>query len=247
MCSKSFLLALAGTLVLFPGKADAGKILWGNSITPDSNFQSNGVDSLDTGFTFALGTFGASFTPDSTNVDLWASNWSQLDTADYNTNFDYFTRETDLVKNDQFGQKTYIWIYNTLNSKVNREWLLVTGKPAAPWSVPAFPGDQTSFPPEYSITGPEIDVVFGRYDAPDDPILIPPSQGLGDFTGTPKSYILQTGSLPIPEPSIAGLLAAGLMGCLRRSRTGTAVKGVDHSAGLSAMRPSLLANFGFGK
>ena len=214
MTARPILYIIAILSLLFSGQAGANKILWGNSITADSNFQSNGTSNLDTGFTFALGTFGAAFTPDSTNVDMWASNWSQLDTAVYNPIFDYFTRETNLTKNDNFNETTYIWIYDTLNTNVNREWLLVTGKPAAPWTVPAFPGNQTNFPTEFYITGENINVIFGRYDPVNFPGVVPPEQGLGTFTGTPATYILQTGS--IPEPSTTVLLAAGLLGCFHR-------------------------------
>ncbi len=70
------LMALAGL------RLHAQTLNWGNEVW--SSLADSKGDTLDNAFVFELGSFASGFTPDATNVDLWAENWHVFDQADYN-------------------------------------------------------------------------------------------------------------------------------------------------------------------
>ena len=65
--------ATLAALVFISWPAQAGSINWGSEFG-SVNVQSDGATPVSSGFTIHLGKFSSGFTPDGTNVDLWASN-----------------------------------------------------------------------------------------------------------------------------------------------------------------------------
>ncbi len=219
-----YILILIGLAAASPGRADT--VNWGSSFG-GVHVESDG-DALLATFTFEIGTFGSTFIPDETNVDLWSANWKVLDAATYNDTLNIFTDSFDLLDhptlpgqvvsnspdadpvNFSQGEQVYIWVYNTDTAAPGSEWVLITDNDGAggdDWVIPD-PDDQTIDPVQWRVST-ATQVVFGGLNDVSGP---------GERTGGPPLFDLQTHTF-VPEPSGALLVGCGLgVLALRRRR-----------------------------
>ncbi len=217
-----------GLLVAVP-HADARTIAWGNS-AGDTVIYSDGTP-VDDQVIFELGSFG-SFTPDSSNMEFWSSNWKVFDRAQapdssgWNSADSVFSSVATLNSDGTSsaapplspyvfagGEQAYIWAYKTSQTlSFADEWALITndaadGIPGNDWLFPA-PSDQTSLPLDWRVSDAST-VIFGGVNS---------VQGPGDYTSAPGVFDLQLHST-IPEPGSSFLIAiAGFSVLLRRRK-----------------------------
>ncbi len=207
----------------------ARSINWGSNLL-SSLYDSKGI-ALDDAFKFEIGAFQTTFTPDSTNLNLWAANWKVFDHAEapassgWNSAFGYVSSSANLTVSGTssksppltawtFSQneKGYLWTFNTQTYNPSVEWSLITnnasdGNVANDWLFPP-PSDQTSFPLDWKVTNANASIFGGLNNV----------EGAGTFSATPGSFNLQTHQ-PVPEPGSAILMmAASLAAGLRRRR-----------------------------
>ncbi len=138
-------------LALAAASARAGTINWGSEFL-STLLASDGTAIPATGYTFELGTFATGFTPTSSNILDWESNWTSVDTADYNAEAGYFTAalEWTPAHAEFVNRQAYLWIHNAFTDPAN-EWLLVTD---AAWKFPAVDDGccGTTFPVQWSVS-----------------------------------------------------------------------------------------------
>lgn len=201
-----------------PFNADAAHtISWGGAIGLE-DYTSDGGTLSNATFSFELGTFGSSFSPDISNAVDWAMNWKSLDSGPYNDTFDYLTSSVDLIDNSTFaiGEHAYIWIYNSTTPSPTTEWALVTNEAGAePWEIP----DASGFPATFLWRFSNSDTaVFGAVDQSPSGQLT--GDGLRSFTPPAGDFEIQTFTFPppVPEPGTASLLGCALLGFLMRRR-----------------------------
>lgn len=222
------------TLVLafaFSGSVQSRSIDWGGAVG-DSLFESGGAV-FGADMVFELGSFGSTFTPDSTNLDQWLANWKVFDRATAGNGWNptpgeqFFTSIANLETNGTSsespplptytfnqGEQGYIWVYKTNQTYAEGlEWALMTnngsdGISGNDWLFPAH-SDQTSLPLQWRLSTASTPV-FGALND---------QQGPGVFTNNPPQIDLQTHTIaPIPEPGSALLLGLGAIPFLRRRR-----------------------------
>ena len=157
---------------------------------------------LDGTYTFALGSFGT-FTPTSSNVADWATNFTALNSTTWITGGQNQYSGSGTVSNNTAPFTTsnqgVIWGYNTQTIGATTEWILITN---ANWTFPAFTDNNI-------VAWTSTD--SGTYAA------------LGTLSGTTGAdpYI-QTYNLAsaVPEPStyalFAGIACLGFMVARRR-------------------------------
>lgn len=214
--SQSILFAI--TVAVLPYTAQAAHtIQWGGAIGLE-DYTSNGGTLSNATFSFELGTFGSSFSPDISNATDWALNWKTLDSGPYNDVFNYLTSSVILVDNSTFaiGEHAYIWIYNSTTPSPTAEWALVTNEAGAePWEIPDTSGFPATFPWRFSNADT---AVFGAVDQGLSGQLI--GDGVRTFTPPAGDFEIQTFTFPasVPEPATASLLGGVLLGFLMRRR-----------------------------
>lgn len=162
---------------------------------------STGSD-LDASFTFAIGSFG-NFTPDSSNVADWASNFTVLGSVNWTEGlFSQYSGTGNLLNNNApftTSNQGFIWGYNTQVIGASTEWILLTN---ASWTFPTS-GSQ----PTVDWTSTDV----GTYAA------------LGVLNTLSSDPYLQTANLlsAVPEPStyalLAGLATLGFVWFRRRA------------------------------
>lgn len=190
------------------------------------NQKSNGAP-LDNSFTFELGTFDNDFVPTAANIDSWESNWVRVSDASgaplsnssttYGTinsflgDYDGFASTVDLDHNNspfEVGQQGYVWGYDRLTPGEN-EWVLFTNDSLADgWTFPVGTGD-LSFAETWDVASAN-NAILGDINFIDDKNAEISLETAGVNVGAP----------PVPEPSTALILGAGVafLG-LRRKRS----------------------------
>lgn len=201
----------------------ARSINWGSNLL--SNLYDSNGGALSDAFMFEIGSFKTGFTPDSTNLNLWADNWKVFDHAEapassgWNSAFGYVSSSANLTTGGTssksppltawtFSQneKGYLWAFDSQTYGSGVEWSLITNN-ASDWLFPS-PADQTSFPLDWKVSNANA-VIFGGLNN---------VEGAGVFTATPGTFNLQTHQ-PVPEPgSGIFLLVAGMALGFRRHR-----------------------------
>lgn len=214
-------------MVFFAGlnSVKAGAINWGSQFG-SVNVQSDGTTAVSGGFTIQLGKFASGFTPDGTNISLWAANWvvfDSLDPGEHNAASGYFTSEPNLLNNNVFasGDQAYVWMFNSQTAVPGSEWLLYTndatdGIAADDWKFPTAPGSQQTLPLSWRVSNASR-ALFGGIN-PDGPG--PDPRRTGDGIGTPPEtpVHLQTYTF-VPEPSGALLSGLAALFFMRRRRS----------------------------
>lgn len=160
---------------------------------------------IDASYTFAVGTFN-SFTPTSSNVSDWTSNWVSIGTTNWTDSLSFFSGDPTLQDNTLAlsNSNLYIWGYNTQTIGDGAQWLLLsndTNLGANSWVVPAVPD------------GPTLPMVITTIDAGTVAIL----GAVNPVGSTPH---LQFAAV-VPEPAhYAGILGAIalLIGFIRRRK-----------------------------
>ncbi len=214
----------------------AQSIDWGNTVL-DDNYQSDGTTLLSDGsllsgggFTFELGVFSGSFTPDGTNVSLWSTNWVSLDSDSYNASglFNEFGN-TGITNSDTsiIGEQVYIWGYDSLASVTaetpGAQTILLTN---GDWDL--MDTSQAGTPQQFFTSAADT-AVFGAATVdpdgtgPNDPFVV---QGAGQYTLTSDpstsatGWELQTATFlaPIPEPSSSMLVLLAMSLFLSKRR-----------------------------
>ena len=211
MTIKSTILSLLAPLLIGLASTETSKasqINWGNAVNfANVNFTSS-RGTLDTGFPFSMGTFG-SFLISAANVMDWAANWKPLDTAPYNPDFDYFTKQTSLLSNTTFasGEVAYVWIYNSKQATTGNEWFLVSD---AAWEIPTATTSQTELPLQWRVNE-ATNLVYGGQNN---------IQGPGEYSSSPASFSIQTHGVvvAVPEPASFGLALISGIGLFGRRR-----------------------------
>ncbi|MEM7387998.1 MAG: PEP-CTERM sorting domain-containing protein [Verrucomicrobiota bacterium] len=213
-------------LVAIPSGLQARNIQWGGSIG-SSNLDSSGSP-LTASYSFQLGTFGSSFTPNAANASSWSSNWVPFDTADYNPAAAYFTGSADLEQSSGSGlavssstglafapgDQAYIWVYNNQSLSDLTEWSLLTndgsdGDANDDWLMPE-PASH-SLPLQWRVSGASDSILGGANGE---------SSEDGFRTSTTTDFDLQTHKLVVPEPSSALLFLFGsMLFAFRRQRS----------------------------
>ncbi len=215
------ILCLALALVWTQG-AQASTVFW-NSIVNDNLFDSSG-NTLDSSYSFEIGTFGDSFTsfiPTYQNVDQWAANWHVIDRSyesdlnGWNWENQFFTatvgfdgsnisNSADADPAFQFiqGSVVYLWAYNSKNIVPGSEWALVTDGSAV--------GDQS--PDDWIIPDPADTVGSYNWQLTDANSAIIGGangvQGPGEYSTTPPAFSLQTAVVPEPGSALLLFVAA---------------------------------------
>lgn len=222
------LAATALTVACLQGGALASQVVLSSEFN-DLLFDSNG-NTLDTTFSFEIGTFGG-FIPTYQNIDQWAANWHVFERAydpdangwnavdqffvaqaDHNTSGN--SESPDANPLDVFiqGEKIYLWVYNSKDILPTSEWALVTdsvisGNTAEQWVIP----DPMDLPPishEMKLVDAD-DVIIGGVNG---------VQGEGTFNATPPAFSLQTAVVPEPGSGLLVLAAAAAFLQRRGSR-----------------------------
>ncbi|MEI6536391.1 MAG: PEP-CTERM sorting domain-containing protein [Verrucomicrobiaceae bacterium] len=219
------LLMIAGSETL-----PARSINWGSNLLSNL-FDSNGV-ALDDAFKFEIGSFQTGFIPDSTNLNLWETNWKVFDHAEapagngWNSALRYIASTANLTTGGTssespplpawtFSQneKGYLWAFNSQTYASGVEWALITnnasdGNSANDWLFPS-PADQTSQPLDWKLLNASVAIFGGLNNV----------ESAGTFSVNPGTFNLQTHQ-PVPEPGSALLLmvAACAVG-IRRTRS----------------------------
>lgn len=200
---KAFLtrLSLVGLIIAGISSAHAQTTINFTSPAFEIGKDSSGT-ALDSSYTFALGSFGA-FTPSSSNVEDWASNFNVLGSTTWG-GFTQYSGTGNLTDNDSpftTSDQGFVWGYNTQTIGASTEWILITN---SSWIFPTVGSSPT-------VDWTSSDV--GTYAA-----LGTITNDLG--TGNADPY-LQTASLAaVPEPStyalLAGVACLGFMVTRRR-------------------------------
>jgi protocatechuate 3,4-dioxygenase beta subunit len=201
-------------------KSYSNTINWGSQFG-SVNRQSDGTSPLTAAFTIQMGKFTTGFTPDESNVNLWAANWFVFDAAEgseYNPAVGYFSSKKDLVNNTVFqaGDQAYVWIYDDQAAEPGSEWLLYTNYD---WTFPVAPAGQIVTPLSWRVSNATT-AVFGAID-PDAGGPSATSVGGGGGTLPATAFHLQTRTIlaTVPEPAAAALWGAlGLLMASRRRR-----------------------------
>lgn len=222
MKSRELLLVLPLSIVALTHSQAATTVEWG-SLIPSTIVDSTG-ETLDSSFTFQLGTFLNDFTPTAGNIFDWAANWAVFDQADYNEELGYFTSSAGIIGNGTsdsgfadddlglnfVGRQAYIWVFNSPIPGSGTEWFLAS---ASSWIFPEGNDDccDPSGNVQWSIS--DLDSQTPVWGAQLGQI------GGGDYEVTSPSYDLQTFTA-IPEPSSLFLLGMGACGLILRRRRG---------------------------
>ena len=208
---------IAAAAILLWGMAPARAILiieWGTPIFSEL-YDSYGNE-LDDSYTWELGAFDPSFTPTSSNVELWAANWLVFDQAAYNAGIGYVAGNV-IMNNDGTstssyadpsgydfqGLDAYIWGYNNKTYQYGLEWVIFR---AEDWTFPVIPPDDP----------PTLEVEWSISDLIESDVPLWGSQlgviGLG-YASNPGIYDLQTYTI-VPEPTgiAVGVLLLGAAG-----------------------------------
>jgi hypothetical protein len=215
---------------------------WGND--PFSSlFTSNGTSQWDSSYHVEMGTFGSVFTPDTSNMSLWSTNFISAQTlndlnggsgAGINLSLGYFTGTFALdssnisnQSNNLFGagQQMYIWAYKNDKTYTNGlEWALVTN---SNWIVPTANNTPSSTIWRTSDLG--TTPVFGGNTVLTDVnnFVQSSTQGAGTYTApnlpgsanpndfTPDTFELQTHTTTVaPVPEPSSVLLVGAAGVL---------------------------------
>jgi len=157
---------------------------------------------LDTSYTFALGSFG-SFTPSSSNVGDWASNFTVLGSTTWDTGFTQYSGTGNLTNNNSpftTSNQGFVWGYNTQTIGASTEWILLTN---TNWTFPTVGSSPTV---NWTSNDAGTYAALGTLNNPD---------------GASADPYLQTANLSaVPEPStyalVAGVACLGYMMARRR-------------------------------
>ena len=205
---NSFLLLTLGVL---PTHA-AVTINWGNSISDQRAVVDNAGQAAPSSFVFELGYFTSGIPTGAPNT--WRTQWSVLDTADYNQNFGFFSSSWTNDTNIAAGETASFWISNgDYTATPNSEWAILT---SSTWLIPQA-SDATQLPVEFRVTDvqstDELKVadtaIFGRLDDLS-------GQGISSAPPFPTTDI-QLFTF-VPEPSAAILSLLGGLALLHRKR-----------------------------
>jgi hypothetical protein len=234
---KSFFMKILATLsaaaLAFCGvTASSAALQWDSLHFMDPDFdglvRADGVSQLDEDFTFAVGTFAAGFTPTTSNMADWQTNWHGIANAtSMNGGWDVpnqqligYTNFTSSgvadtapggsTYNFSEGDQVYIWIYNSQDLVEGSEWALVTRDIPAGSSIPEMfdwrlPNMGSSNEDRVLLQDADLAIVGSTISTADQP-----SSG-----SAPYDIRLQS----VPEPGSALLIAA--LGLVIRFRRGT--------------------------
>lgn len=203
-----------------------GSTIYLSSLANDVFLDSNG-SALDGAYTFEWGTFEVGFTPDSENLDQWASNWKVFDAAiagnGWNPAGTEVYQQADHASTGAStsgfsnplhtfgeGDAAYLWVYSTKDIYTSPEWALLADL------------NKTSnlFPDSWVIPDPALQngESFDWHTRDLDTAVwggVNNVQGSGEYTVAPASFTIQTHVVPEPGSALL-LLAAGLLFRLRR-------------------------------
>ena len=193
----------------------------------DAVNRQSGGQPMDTSFTFELGSFAPGFNPTSGNTNLWMSNWTPApnagsggsDAAYTQVGLGSLTPNTG-ASNNFSGSVTlntngspfttsdqgYIWGYDDRGTSGTGEWILITNPS---WEFPAVvPGPQVGGP-NWRVSDAGTVTVGGIGSVNPGHTLV---------TDPPHMQTSSVILLPVPEPSVAMLLAGAATIFLRRRR-----------------------------
>lgn len=168
----------------------------------------------DNSLTFELGTFGAEFRPDTSNLVDWAANWKTLDVTNYNAEYGYFAGVFRLehdytssgagaVPGEVFGvgEQVYVWVYQGGRelTATPDEWALIRNDV---WKVPET-HDPIALPMLWGMSFEEQDAVLG---APGETaeVMLDPAVAYLDVRQ-------QMTAQPVPEPGGGVLVLLSLL------------------------------------
>ncbi|MFT4548298.1 MAG: hypothetical protein ACI8XO_002204 [Verrucomicrobiales bacterium] len=201
-----------------------------SSVFDAVNQHSDG-SSMDTSFTFELGSFNSSFTPTAANTHLWSDNWDAAPGSGGSSSVGYtqapinpliatntgasnnFSGSVTLDPNGagangnptfSTGDQAYIWGYDDRGTSGTGEWILITNPS---WSYPA--------------VTPGIQIPGTQFDVGDAGTIATLGSVNPEFSTVGDDPHMQSGSvglLPVPEPSVAMLLLGGVGMMLVRRR-----------------------------
>ncbi|MEM7147888.1 MAG: hypothetical protein AAF591_22485 [Verrucomicrobiota bacterium] len=223
----------------FPLKpSHALNINWGSAGADLKIIQSDGSGLTDPPFSFELGSFGASFTPDVENIELWITNWKPFDASPYAQGFpdqdppvppnpitgrfgggasllaDQTSDSPHANGTDTFGpnEQAYVFIRNSDTFDEDAEWALYTRTSNG---LPNSTFDDAWIFPDVSPGPPGIPLAWGLNGA--DTVVVGAIQGSniggGHFTDTSSNFFIRTHSATAPaqapEPAAALLATLG--------------------------------------
>ncbi|MEO5714798.1 MAG: hypothetical protein ABIT37_15060 [Luteolibacter sp.] len=200
-----FTTLLALTFLLGTASVRSQTLNWA-SLTQSEVVDSHGVALDQNTYVFELGAFTSGFTPQESNISLWATYWHVFDTASYtydqNTSTGYFTGDEKVQNVPGYvgmfqGLSAYLFVRNSTDT----EFFLARPGDTNAWKFPTLDPDCC---PNGEVTTWSVSNL-----TTDAPIWGTQGGVEGGGIGIPGNYDLQTYAVPETSSSLLALIGGG--------------------------------------